>query len=112
MPGPSTDEMLDRAIDNLIKLALLALFANNPDTIENVAGLALRVGCRIQGIEENLPALVKAGLIEQHGEGDGAVFTYTRDPALCEMVGGYFGAHYSSSKQRREFELQLLARGK
>lgn len=112
MSEPSADEIVDQAIDNLVKLDLVVLFATNPDTIENVAGLAIRLGCTPQVIQENLPALIRSGLIERHGDGDRAIFTYTRDPDLRQAVGQRFLARYSSREQRRELELQLLTKGK
>ncbi len=106
-PAP---ENLHKAINSLEKLYLVLFFHENPETLDNASGIALRLGYSEDRLRQPLAELAEAGVLVKHGEGDQAVYVYTSDPAVREFVQREYCEKYQSKQARRELESAVLAR--
>lgn len=101
---------LEEHLDSLVKLELVAFLDANPGTIDTAESLAIWIGAEPAQLELEASELVAAGLLERHGEGEGAVFTLTPDSEVRKLISqataAYQAAKSSMEKQRIELEAE------
>jgi hypothetical protein len=97
-------------MDSLLKLELVLFLHQNPDTLDSADGLSMRIGYGTDRVVSALPDLVQTGLVVQHGEGDTAVYRYTDDRGLRDVVEGNYNSVYGSREERRLLQTRVTAR--
>lgn len=86
--GPSIMQFVERHVRSLLTWDILVFFHRNPDAVLDAAGLASRLGRRIEELEPEVEALC-AGRILQCA---GGLIRYRPSPELKETVGGFVDA--------------------
>lgn len=106
----TTPEDLHEVIDSLEKLYLVLFFHENPETLDNVSGISLRLGYSPDQLVCPMAELADAGVLTRYGEGDRAIYIYPDDPILRQTVEREYCAKYRNRESRKELESAVLAR--
>jgi hypothetical protein len=80
---------LQRLVDRPERHDVLAFFYRNPDVVDNLAGISIWSGHSEQAVEEILESLVTTGVIQKHGHGPEAVYTYANDVEVLKAVDDF-----------------------
>ena len=85
------ESLLEELLASEVKAQLLVLFRRNPGLIDEIDGVARRVGKRKESIETDLKDLVEIGVVNQRRVGGTAVFSLNskRDAEVQKAVGSY-----------------------
>jgi len=85
------EPLLERLLSSDVKAQLLVLFRRNPGLIDEVDGIARRVGRKSESVVADLRDLVEVGVVEERRIGGIAVFSLnpTRDAEVQKAVGSY-----------------------
>ena len=83
--------LLEGLLASEAKAQLLVLFRRNPGLIDEVDGIARRVGKRKESVEADLKGLVEIGVVNERRLGSAAVFSLNgrRDAEVQQAVGSY-----------------------
>lgn len=98
--GPSVMQFVERHVRSLLTWDILVFFHRNPDAVLDAAGLASRLGRRVEEIEPEIDALT-AGRILQCA---GGLIRYKPTPDMRETV-----ARFVDACQDRGRRLALIA---
>ena len=81
--------VVERLLSSDVKAQLLVLFRRNPGLIDDVEGIARRVGRKSASIEADLKELAEIGVVEERRVGSTAVFSLNgkRDAEVQREVG-------------------------
>lgn len=86
--GPSIMQFVERHVRSLLTWDILVFFHRNPDAVLDAAGLASRLGRRVEELEPEIEAL-SAGRILQSA---GGLIRYKPTPELREIIGAFVEA--------------------
>jgi len=100
------DTLLYDLLDSVVTLDLVVFFHQNPDSVDSLAGIALWTGHDPKRVEQEVPKLVGAGILERDGEGEEAVYLYTRDSRIRGVIEEFMANTYLDRKER----MKLIAR--
>jgi predicted transcriptional regulator len=92
MGGSETGEsLLQSLLGSDVKAQLLVLFRRNPGLIDEVEGIARRVGKRKESVEADLKALVEIGVVQEKQVGSTAVYSLNakKNAEVQREVGTY-----------------------
>jgi len=95
----------------VLQLEIVLYFHENPETLDNARGLSLRLGILPPDVVDAMGDLVGAGVMEQSGQGDRAVYMYTRDPGVRAAVAECILNRCQTRRGRIELEEEILAGG-
>lgn len=99
--GPEVIQFVDLNVRSLLTWDILVFFHKNPDAVVDIAGLALRLGRRVEEIEPEIVPLCESGILQCAG----GLVRYKPNQEVCDGVTGFVGA--CQDKGRR---LALIAR--
>jgi hypothetical protein len=85
------ESLLEGLLASEVKAQLLVLFRRNPGLIDEIEGIARRVGKRKEFVEADLKDLVAIGVVNERRVGSTAVFSLNskRDAEVQQAVGSY-----------------------
>ena len=86
--GPSVMQFVERHVRSLLTWDILVFFHRNPDAVLDTAGLASRLGRKVEEIEPEVEALC-AGRILQCA---GGLIRYKPSPEMRETIGQFVDA--------------------
>ena len=86
--GPSIMQFVERHVRSLLTWDILVFFHRNPDAVLDPAGLASRLGRRIEELEPEIDALCDGRILQCAG----GLIRYRPTPELKETVGGFVEA--------------------
>ena len=89
--GSEGEFLLEGLLASEVKAQLLVLFRRNPGLIDEIDGIARRVGKRKESVEVDLKGLVEIGVVSERRVGSTAVFSLNgkRDAEVQQAVGSY-----------------------
>lgn len=86
--GPSVMEFVDHHVRSLLTWDILVFFHRNPEAVLDPAGLASRLGRRLEELEPEIDSLCAGGILQCAG----GLVRYKPSPELRETVGGFVEA--------------------
>lgn len=111
MQKPAEVGLSRLGLDSRMKLGAALFFHDNPDSVDTAESVGRWLGYDRHEMEAALTEMAEAGLLQKHGAGRGAVYSFTSDPALRESVD-QVAAHYYTAKRAVDNELERLQREK
>jgi hypothetical protein len=87
----NTESILHVMLSSKAKGELLVLFHKNPGLIDDVDGIARRIGRRERAITEDIEDLVRLGILQTKDVGESKVIFLDRakDSETQDLIGGY-----------------------
>jgi hypothetical protein len=86
--GPSVMQFVERHVRSLLAWDILVFFHRNPDAVLDAAGLASRLGRRVEEVEPEIDALCDGRILQCAG----GLIRYKPTPELREQVGAFVEA--------------------
>jgi predicted transcriptional regulator len=91
----AAEELLQRLLSSEIKADLLTLFHSNPGLVENVEGLAARIGRTPNATREDLEDLLDLGVLKRKRLGDSEMILLdsARDNEIQCIIANHLKGH-------------------
>jgi len=86
--GPTVTQFVERYVRSLLAWDILVFFHRNPDAVLDVAGLASRLGRRVEEVEPEIDVLCDAHIVQCAG----GLIRYRPTPELRATVGEFVAA--------------------
>ncbi len=86
--GPTVIQFVEHYVSSLLTWDILVFFHRNPDAVLDTAGLASRLGRRVDEIEPEIEALCEGHILQCAG----GLIRYKPTPALRVQVGEFVEA--------------------
>lgn len=86
MEEPEGDSTPEAILDSLVKVEVLSFFAANPDALDSVGGIALRLGYMEGLLIEPLEQLADAGVLRRAGTGPTIVYRLGSGPVVRDVI--------------------------
>ena len=108
------ERLIGTQIDDLVKLELALFFQQNAAFVDQIEGIARRVGRDPCAVEGALRALADSGLLERFelGSGKYVLYSYTRDPELRASMDALSAAYHENPSERVEIVKRLTGLGR
>ena len=106
--GPSVMEFVERHVSSLLAWDILVFFHRNPEAVLDSAGLASRLGRRVEEVEPEIDALCDGRILQCAG----GLIRYRPTPELRDEVGGFVEACQDRGRRLALIALVLHRIGK
>jgi hypothetical protein len=106
--GPSVTQFVERHVRSLLAWDILVFFHRNPDAVLDAAGLASRLGRRVEEVEPELESLCDGRILQSAG----GLIRYKPTPELRGQVGAFVEACQDRGRRLALIALVLHRIGK
>jgi hypothetical protein len=106
--GPSVTQFVERHVRSLLAWDILVFFHRNPDAVLDPAGLASRLGRRVEEVEPEIECLCSARILQSAG----GLIRYRPATEMRDQVGAFVDACQDRGRRLALIALVLHRIGK
>jgi len=100
------EKILNSICDSIIKIGVVIFLHQNPGALDTAEGLSRWIGKTEKEVQQALDELVKAGIVEVFGEGSSAIYSYTQDEQVLQVIDQFItGLSRESSPLKKAVSL-------
>jgi len=86
-------DFLKNVANTVLKLDILSYYHEHPYAMDTAEGLARWLNRRVEEVTRNLQELVDSGIVLIEGEGTAAVYSYSPEAGISEVVNKVIGSY-------------------
>lgn len=79
-------KFLEGITDSMVRTELILFFHRNQFAMDVSSNIARWIGRDVRAVEKELDGLVEQGILDKMGDGPSAIYSYTQDLEIIEVI--------------------------